>query len=288
LRIGRIIGECSKVEAEFAARAIELKALRTVESARIDSLQKTLCESYDRLNVSISEHAAAVGRVESAEKIREASIVARMQEHRRRVILQKEAEQAESVARQRVPELKCPASLAHQRREWSLALDDYRKVEQRYEGELGKIRAKARDGQLREFLETFAIDKVRHPGIHDSLIVTLKANGIETAADIHPVAILAVRGFGEKRTETLVRWRAKCESGFRFDPKRPLSQKELSLIRLRFSGDFGRAEGRLRLVAEQLKAAHCRAVEAVDRASKELSVLVQAAAQAKADASELP
>jgi hypothetical protein len=287
-KIKKIIADCSQTESELAAQRIEIKQLQSSETMRTEILQASLGGARNRFEVATSEHALAVARLEDSRRQRERSIRERREEHEKRMFRLREAEQAVSIAIKRIPEWTCPASLAQQRSELNSAVGEYRDVDRRFENELNQIRASARDRQLQEFLENFGISRERHAGIHDSLIVSLKANGIETAADISPAAILAVRGFGEKRTETLVRWRAKCESKFVFDPSRQLSTKELTKARLRFAGEFGRAERRVRLVAERLKAAHSLAVEGVARAARELESLYRSAAQAKADVAEAP
>ena len=182
----------------------------------------------------------------------------------------------------------CPDSLSDCRRQFNDAKNEYDRVQGAFLKELEKIKQTARDRQMTEFLENFSIAKVKHSGIHNSLIVNLKSHGIETAADIVRDAVLGVRGFGEKRTDTLINWRRQMELKFVFDPSRQISQQDRDGARLKFSAEFHKSETFFKRATEQLRLAYESAKQRVLAVERELAVVNGSLGQSRADVLEKP
>ena len=108
------------------------------------------------------------------------------------------------------------------------ALQDLTREESRRLSELG---AKQRDAQLRRYLEAHDIEQVRIKGIGSARKVTLKAYGIETAADITYQRIVSIRGFGASTANSLSAWRHKLEASFRFDPNQGINPTDIVAIK---------------------------------------------------------
>jgi DNA-binding helix-hairpin-helix protein with protein kinase domain len=64
--------------------------------------------------------------------------------------------------------------------------------------------------------------------------MTLAANGISTAADIHAHAISNIKGFGTALTANLLAWQEDVERTFRFDPARAISPGEHRALAVRY------------------------------------------------------
>ena len=81
-----------------------------------------------------------------------------------------------------------------------------------------QARTDARDIALAAYLDTFFVAQEDIPKITTNLKAALRSYGIETAADVTPLAVDAVPGFGPVRTAALLSWRADKERQFQFVP----------------------------------------------------------------------
>jgi DNA-binding helix-hairpin-helix protein with protein kinase domain len=59
--------------------------------------------------------------------------------------------------------------------------------------------------------------------------------GILDASDVDQWKISAIDGFGPKKTEALLEWRAGKERMFRFDPSQPVDPRDLHALEQEFS-----------------------------------------------------
>ncbi|MFS3136167.1 SH3 domain-containing protein [Gluconacetobacter sacchari] len=84
--------------------------------------------------------------------------------------------------------------------------------------------------QHHEFLDRFAIAATKIPGIGPAKVSALSSFGIDTAADITSQRVLSVPGFGQALASKMLAWRAQCEAGFRFDPSRGVSPREVTAV----------------------------------------------------------
>lgn len=129
------------------------------------------------------------------------------------------------------------------------------------------LEMKREEMQRQQHLERFFIDQAQLKGIGPSLKRTLASYGIETAADVTASKVEAVPGFGPKKTQTLVSWRASAERGFRFDPKKGVPPTDLAALEQRYASKRYAVERALRSGPAELKqisaAAHARRAELV-------------------------
>lgn len=95
---------------------------------------------------------------------------------------------------------------------------------------LAELNAKRRDAQLRRYLESHSIDRVKIKGIGNGRKLTLASFGIETAADIDRRRIEAIRGFGSSTAQPLVDWRRSLEAGFVFNPQLGVAPQDTAAI----------------------------------------------------------
>ncbi|HEY0779747.1 MAG TPA: energy transducer TonB [Gemmatirosa sp.] len=98
-----------------------------------------------------------------------------------------------------------------------------------------ELDAKRREHQLQQYLDGHVIATSGVPGIGTGRAATLASYGIETAADVTYAAVVAVPGFGGKRANDLVVWRASIEHTFRFDPTRSVDPAAVAALETRFA-----------------------------------------------------
>lgn len=128
------------------------------------------------------------------------------------------------------------------------------------ERRLRELQAGLRQRQLQQFLARHRIDAATIKGIGTGREATLRSYGIETAADVSEVAVLAVPGFGPVLTQELVRWRRAVERRFTFNPARGVDpadiaalDQELSAARLRLERLLLDGAGQLQRIAQQIR-----------------------------------
>lgn len=88
--------------------------------------------------------------------------------------------------------------------------------------------------QLQHYLERFRIEDDTIPGIGPKNKLILRTWGIEDAWDIETRRILAIKGFGPVKRQTLLDWRRSKEIHFRFDPSQPVDPRDIHALEQEF------------------------------------------------------
>jgi DNA-binding helix-hairpin-helix protein with protein kinase domain len=152
----------------------------------------------------------------------------------------------------------------------------YEALDAEYAQEKQKLQAAIRERQLLKFLDRFFIDDHKIPNIGPGRKATLASFGIETAADIDPLKVLRIKGFGAGLTKELVGWRKRLESRFVFDPTQGIDPTDMAALNQKFRRRRTQIENGLLAGPEILN--HVRA-DAI-RKRQSLRVEVEAAARA--------
>mgnify|MGYP001162003855 FL=1 len=114
------------------------------------------------------------------------------------------------------------------------------------------LQANVRNSQLQKYLERFFIDDSNIHGIGPGRKSTLASFGIETAKDVVPHRVMAIRGFGDILTGELVEWRKALERKFVFDQSKGVDPADISTVNQKFSQKRKSLEGKLLAGYEQL------------------------------------
>jgi DNA-binding helix-hairpin-helix protein with protein kinase domain len=114
-----------------------------------------------------------------------------------------------------------------------------------YEQEKLELQATIRERQFHKFLNSFFIDNHKIPNIGPGRKATLASFGIETAADIDFYNIMNIKGFGNKYTNELVRWRKSLESKFVLDPSKGIDPADIAALNQKFRQRRAQIEGAL-------------------------------------------
>jgi DNA-binding helix-hairpin-helix protein with protein kinase domain len=118
----------------------------------------------------------------------------------------------------------------HYKAELSSKKNSYQGLNSFRQKELQVLQATVREKQLERFLDRFRIDKAQIPKIGPSRCIDLRSNGIETAADVTWYKVMAVYGFGESLTSSLVAWAEGKKSQFRFDPSKGIDKRDIDAL----------------------------------------------------------
>jgi DNA-binding helix-hairpin-helix protein with protein kinase domain len=78
--------------------------------------------------------------------------------------------------------------------------------------------------ELQEFLEYLPLRDAALSGIGLGDKTILLSYGIETAADVSEAALGRIPGLGQAQLSQLILWRRTCETSFRYDASKPLSE----------------------------------------------------------------
>jgi len=165
-------------------------------------------------------------------------------------------------------------------RELAQLKSQYESLDAEYAQEKQKLQTTIRERQFHKFLDSFFIDNHRIPNIGPGRKATLASFGIETAADIEPYSIMNIKGFGEKSTNALVRWRKSLESQLVFDPSKGIDPADIAVLNQKFRQRRTQIEGALLAGPELLN----QIMADIMRKRQSLRVEVEAAAQALAQA----
>jgi DNA-binding helix-hairpin-helix protein with protein kinase domain len=161
------------------------------------------------------------------------------------------------------------------------ARDECLRLHKAQQAELEQLEASKRDTQLRAFLERFRIDAARISGIGPSRAATLASYGIETAADLDRWRIQAVPGFGEKRSQDLLAWRATLESRFVFNATTQVPESAKAAVRRKFERPLHAVQTILRNGADVLDATRRDVVRAHEMLASEAARIAAEYARAK-------
>jgi DNA-binding helix-hairpin-helix protein with protein kinase domain len=160
------------------------------------------------------------------------------------------------IGRERIREAEHAAVHAHLRyeslvRRWTATasskifqreFEQLKKKKQELEGimvtrqrEFEKLEAKARDRQLRGFLEQFSIQPGIVPDLTEGRCATLAFHGMLTAADVEYQRVRDIYGFGVPLAMAIVGWRKNKEVNFVFDQKDGVNVREFSKLEAEIS-----------------------------------------------------
>jgi DNA-binding helix-hairpin-helix protein with protein kinase domain len=114
------------------------------------------------------------------------------------------------------------------------------------------LQANVRNSQLQKYLERFFIDDFDIRGIGPGRKSTLASFGIETARDVVPHRVKAIRGFGDTLTGELVEWRTALKRKFVFDQSKGIDPADIAAVNQQFSQKRKSLEGKLLAGYEQL------------------------------------
>ena len=157
----------------------------------------------------------------------------------------------------------------------------YESLDAEYAQEKQKMQTTIRERQLHKFLDGFFIDDHKIPKIGPGRKATLASFGIETAADIDPLKIQRIKGFGESYTGELVRWRKSLEREFVFDPSQGIDPVDIAALNQKFRQRKAQVENALLAGPEMLNQVRADVI----RKRQSLQVEIEAAARALAQAS---
>ena len=156
------------------------------------------------------------------------------------------AQQAADAARSKLAGLEGEAkalqtAIGVRRRRLSLSRVALTRLTQQRDGEYKRLRDQDRAVQLHRFLDMHYINKADIKGITRALKSALASFGIETAADINPMAVSKVPGFGKVRTQHMRDWRNHVAKRFRYKPGLDIDPAQSKAIESKYLG------GRLRV-----------------------------------------
>jgi DNA-binding helix-hairpin-helix protein with protein kinase domain len=133
--------------------------------------------------------------------------------------------------------------------------------------------------QKQRYLDRFRIDNAVIPNIGASRTTTLASFGIETAADIEKRKILRITGFGEALAGELLKWKARHEKNFRFNPAEPVNpaaitrlDAEIDQRRRMAISSLQKGPSELRSLTSEIINARARLAPALDRAWHDFKV----------------
>jgi len=122
-----------------------------------------------------------------------------------------------------------------------------------FQKEIHDLESRAREDQLYEFLDRYLIGDVKLPGIGPGRLAALRSFGIETAADLDPFRLQAVRGIGDTTIGELLKWRTGLESQFHYDPRQGVPPARRAQVVHKYIALKRQYEMRLREGAQQLR-----------------------------------
>ena len=169
-------------------------------------------------------------------------------------------------------------------REFKVTLKKLEEQRDQYQ-DLNNMKQKERESDLLQYyLEQKFISDAKISGIGPARVSTLSAWGVETAADITPIRIQNVPGFGPKLTTDLLNWRNKLETGYKSSPH-PSNPALLASIEQKYERIRQDLEQSLMSGPAKLEQIALRSMQQQQAAQVNLQNLAQNLAQAKADMS---
>ncbi len=109
------------------------------------------------------------------------------------------------------------------------------RLPEREKTDIDNLHRTAEARQKHQFLERHFIDDASIHGVGPAKKAALRSFGIETAADITWARVIAVKGFGEVLTRSIVNWRVTCEKTFVFNPNLTLTEADKNAVRLKIA-----------------------------------------------------
>jgi DNA-binding helix-hairpin-helix protein with protein kinase domain len=119
--------------------------------------------------------------------------------------------------------------------------------------ELTNLKARARDHQLRMFLQRFYIVHAKIRGLGNTRKTVLRSYGLETAADVDARRIEGIKGFGPSIAGSIVAWRRSLERQFVFNPNQQINPGDISIVKAAIASKRIDLEKKLRTVLGELE-----------------------------------
>jgi DNA-binding helix-hairpin-helix protein with protein kinase domain len=104
------------------------------------------------------------------------------------------------------------------KRELEQARAAYERLREVEEKEWDEVTSRYRDLKLRPFLQSFALEFARIPGLGPAELARLASRGIATAADITPEQLMSMRFIDLELVKALLLFKGVATRAFRFDP----------------------------------------------------------------------
>ena len=138
-------------------------------------------------------------------------------------------------------------------------VDQYRGLDRELATERARLQSTRQSRHLQAYLDGFLIRRAKISGIGPAKTATLASFGIESAADVTRLAILAVPGFGDALTGKLLQWRQSHESKFRYNAQQDTSDEQADLaLRAALATKRVAIQTKLRAGLANLKLAHTK------------------------------
>jgi DNA-binding helix-hairpin-helix protein with protein kinase domain len=161
--------------------------------------------------------------------------------------------------------------------------DEYQQLPEREKNEIARLRTTAEARQKRQFLERQFIDTSIISGVGPTKKAALRSFGIETAADVTWNKVIAVKGFGEVLTRTVVDWQKACERRFVFNPRIAVTEADKNAVRAQIAVRKHKLEIELNAGAVTLQRMRQDMINKANYLKPQLQAASQKLAQAQAD-----
>jgi len=161
----------------------------------------------------------------------------------------------------------------------------YESLDAEYAWEKQQLQATIKEHQFHKFLDSFIIADHKIPKIGPGRKATLASFGIETAADIDPLKIQRIEGFGNTYTSELVRWRKSLEHRFVFNPAKGIDPGDIAALNQKFRQRRAQVESVLLAGPEKLNQVRADIIRKRQSLQVEIKAVARALAQARADMS---
>jgi predicted RNA-binding Zn-ribbon protein involved in translation (DUF1610 family) len=145
-------------------------------------------------------------------------------------------------------------------------------------------RIERRNKHLHDFLDKFPIGSARIKGIGPAREAVLTSYGIDTAADVNPIRLLNLPGFGEATAKPLLVWRASLEQRFVYQAnENDYDRREMARIRSSIEAKLAPLRTKLSVGATNLKSLLNRISTVVNTDDSSLNQFYAKKLQAKID-----
>lgn len=176
-----------------------------------------------------------------------------------------------------------PEVFSNKKQELIRLRDEYQHLPEREKTEIANLHATAEDRQKHQFLERHFLDAASISGVGSAKKAALRSFGIETAADVTWNKVIAVKGFGEVLTRSVVDWRKACERRFAFNPRLGVTETDKNAVRAQIATRKRALEISLNAGAAGLQRLRQEMINKANSLNPLLQVASQKLAQAQAD-----
>jgi DNA-binding helix-hairpin-helix protein with protein kinase domain len=161
----------------------------------------------------------------------------------------------------------------------------YESLDVEYAQEKQKLQATIKERQLYKFLDSFFIDDHKIPKIGPGRKATLASFSIETAADIDPLKIQRIKGFGKSYTGELMKWRTSLQRKFVLDLSKGIDSGDVAALNQKFRQRRAQVESALLAGPEILNQVRADAICKRQSLQVEVEAAARVLAQARSDMS---